>query len=207
VLTALAAELDGLEERGNILVIATTNRLDALDEALLRPGRLGDLKIEVPRPGREAAREIFLKHFKADYCYARNGHGDDLGATRAEIMETVVSRIYAPNAESELATITFRDTKRRTVRAPDIVNGSIIANIARVAGMRAFKRHATTGAEGLLLEDVLQALQDEFAAVVRALTPANCHHHLTDLPQDMDVVKVEPVVRKVSRPHRYLNAV
>ena len=43
VLTAFMAELDGLESRGNVLVIAATNRRDALDPALLRPGRLGDL--------------------------------------------------------------------------------------------------------------------------------------------------------------------
>jgi hypothetical protein len=29
------------------------------------------------------------------------------------------------------------------------------------------------------------------------------HAYLSDLPQDVDVVSVEPVVRKVARPHRY----
>jgi hypothetical protein len=37
------------------------------------------------------------------------------------------------------------------------------------------------------------------------LTTRNAHVYLTDLPQDIDVVSVEPVARKVARPHRYLN--
>jgi len=41
VLTSFMAELDGLESRGNVLVVAATNRREALDPALLRPGRLG----------------------------------------------------------------------------------------------------------------------------------------------------------------------
>ncbi|MDX6611609.1 MAG: hypothetical protein QOD75_795, partial [Blastocatellia bacterium] len=36
--------------------------------------------------------------------------------------------------------------------------------------------------------------------------PANCHQYLSDLPQDIDVVRVEVVRRKVPRPHLYLTA-
>ena len=38
-----------------------------------------------------------------------------------------------------------------------------------------------------------------------ALTPRNAHVYLSDLPQDIDVVAVEPIVRRVAQPHRYLN--
>ena len=66
VANAFMAELNGLEERGNILVVTATNRLDSLDSALTRPGRLGDLKIRIPRPNRKAVRQIFEKHLPAD---------------------------------------------------------------------------------------------------------------------------------------------
>ena len=49
VLTSFMTELDGLEPRGNILVVAATNRRDTIDPALARPGRLGDLVIDIPR--------------------------------------------------------------------------------------------------------------------------------------------------------------
>jgi proteasome-associated ATPase len=51
VQTSFMTELDGLEARGNILVVAATNRREAVDPALLRPGRLGDHIQDIPRPG------------------------------------------------------------------------------------------------------------------------------------------------------------
>lgn len=54
----LLTEMDGLEDRGNILFLAATNRPEALDRAVLRPGRIGE-KIEVPPPDRDARKEIF----------------------------------------------------------------------------------------------------------------------------------------------------
>ncbi len=204
VLTAFMAELDGLESRGNILVIASTNRRDVLDPGLLRPGRLGDVVIEVPRPNRKAASEIFAKHLPEDVPYAENGCGE--GEARQFIIDSAVSRIYAPNGESELAQITFRDGKQRKVKAGDLMNGASIANIARVALERACLRDIEAGSPGLRLEDILHAIADEFEAMAKTLTPANCRNHLQDLPQDIDAVRVEPVRKKVPRSYRYINA-
>jgi hypothetical protein len=41
--------------------------------------------------------------------------------------------------------------------------------------------------------------------VARGITVFNCRQHL-ELPQDLDVVKVEPVARKVTQPQRFLQA-
>jgi len=57
----LLAEMDGFEERGEIRIIAATNRFDMLDRAILRPGRF-DRLIEVPEPNEEGRREIFQIH-------------------------------------------------------------------------------------------------------------------------------------------------
>lgn len=54
----LLSEMDGFEEQSDVRVMAATNRINRLDEAILRPGRF-DRKIEVPLPGPEARREIF----------------------------------------------------------------------------------------------------------------------------------------------------
>jgi len=55
----LLNQLDGFESTNNIKVLMATNRMDILDPALLRPGRI-DRKIEFPNPG-EAARLDILK--------------------------------------------------------------------------------------------------------------------------------------------------
>src|SRR3990172_2343247 len=57
----LLAELDGFKDRGEVRVIAATNRIDMLDPALLRPGRFGR-KIEIPLPEKEGRRAIFVVH-------------------------------------------------------------------------------------------------------------------------------------------------
>jgi len=49
VVNQLLTELDGLESRKDVYVIAATNRLELIDDAMLRPGRLGKL-LYVPLP-------------------------------------------------------------------------------------------------------------------------------------------------------------
>ncbi len=57
----LLAEMDGFEERGQISIIAATNRFDMLDRAILRPGRF-DRLIEVPEPDIEGRTQILSIH-------------------------------------------------------------------------------------------------------------------------------------------------
>ncbi|MBC2747363.1 MAG: proteasome-activating nucleotidase [ANME-2 cluster archaeon] len=57
----LLSELDGFEERGEVKIIAATNRIDLLDPALLRPGRF-DRIIEIPMPDEKGRLEIFKIH-------------------------------------------------------------------------------------------------------------------------------------------------
>jgi transitional endoplasmic reticulum ATPase len=59
VVSQLLTELDGLESNPNVVVLAATNRREALDPALLRPGRL-ESHVEVPLPD-EAARLAVLE--------------------------------------------------------------------------------------------------------------------------------------------------
>ncbi len=57
----LLNQLDGFETTQNIKVIMATNRIDILDPALLRPGRI-DRKIEFPAPNTDARLEILRIH-------------------------------------------------------------------------------------------------------------------------------------------------
>ena len=57
----LLSEMDGFDERGEVRIIAATNRFDMLDEAILRPGRF-DRLIEVPEPDAEGRERILEIH-------------------------------------------------------------------------------------------------------------------------------------------------
>jgi 26S proteasome regulatory subunit T6 len=57
----LLNQLDGFEATNQIKVIMATNRIDCLDQALLRPGRI-DRKIEFPNPGDAGRLQILRIH-------------------------------------------------------------------------------------------------------------------------------------------------
>jgi transitional endoplasmic reticulum ATPase len=61
VVSQLLTELDGLTDSPNLMVLAATNRMDALDPALLRPGRL-ESHVEIPLPDEEARQAIIDVH-------------------------------------------------------------------------------------------------------------------------------------------------
>jgi len=77
----LLSEIDGFDQRGDISIIAATNRFDMLDRAILRPGRF-DRLIEVPEPNHEGRREILRIH-TADMSVAEDVDMDGL-AERTE---------------------------------------------------------------------------------------------------------------------------
>lgn len=63
VVSQLLTELDGLEQLEDVVVIATTNRPDLIDSALLRPGRL-DRHIHVPVPEKKARKAVLEVHME-----------------------------------------------------------------------------------------------------------------------------------------------
>ncbi|MGD0788046.1 MAG: AAA family ATPase [Terracidiphilus sp.] len=201
ILNCFMAELNGLEERGNIVIMAATNRMDSIDPALLRPGRLGDLVLHIPQPNRKAARAILSRHLTSEIPYAANGEGQ--AAAREALLDMAVAQIFSLSTDTELANLTLRDGKRRMVRAADLVSGAQLEAIARGAEERACVRDVEGGPAGITAADMSGAVSDFFITAPRALTPHNARNYLRDLPQDVDVVRVEPAERKVSHPHRY----
>jgi transitional endoplasmic reticulum ATPase len=61
VIAQLLTEMDGLEELKGVTVLAASNRIDMIDPALLRAGRM-DLQIELPKPDEAGRLEIFKVH-------------------------------------------------------------------------------------------------------------------------------------------------
>jgi transitional endoplasmic reticulum ATPase len=81
VVNQLLAELDGMEDLGQVVVMAATNNLDRVDPSLLRPGRFG-VHLYVGLPDEEERAEILAIHLKPD-ALAANIDRDDLIARLA----------------------------------------------------------------------------------------------------------------------------
>jgi vesicle-fusing ATPase len=57
----LLSKIDGVDSLNNILIIGMTNRLDMIDEALLRPGRF-EIHLEIGLPDEKGRKQIFTIH-------------------------------------------------------------------------------------------------------------------------------------------------
>lgn len=63
IVNQLLSKMDGAEKIPNILVIAATNRLDIIDEALLRPGRFS-VQLAIGLPDKDGRKQIFRIHLR-----------------------------------------------------------------------------------------------------------------------------------------------
>lgn len=64
IVSTLLALMDGLDSRGQVVVIGATNRVDAIDPALRRPGRF-DRELYFSLPNKTARREILDIHLQS----------------------------------------------------------------------------------------------------------------------------------------------
>ncbi len=199
---AFLAELDGFVERGNVAVIAATNRKDLLDPALLE--RLSDIEVRVPRPNREAANDIFSIHLPADMPFSPNGNAS--ATTRQSIIDLAVSRFFDPNADNLLCHARFRDGSARAIAARELISGRVIMQVCRDARFKAHYREMKSGESGVQVDDMDQAVQSTILRLSTVLTRHNIHSYLSDLPQDIAISSVEPVSHSLEAPSRYLNA-
>ncbi len=62
-LNQLLVEMDGITSKEGVILLASTNRSDVLDKALLRPGRF-DRHIHIDLPNLVERKEILLQHMK-----------------------------------------------------------------------------------------------------------------------------------------------
>ncbi|MCC6473257.1 MAG: AAA family ATPase, partial [Burkholderiales bacterium] len=197
-LSTWLAELEGFDGRAPCILVAATNRLDMVDAAFR--SRCSE-EIEIPRPRMEAARAIFARHLSAGLPY-RAGRGDGeaggdaAGRLRSRMIDTALAKLYLPNAPGALlATLRFRDGKTRAVYARDLMSGRLIEQICTGARRLAFQRHVEGDPCGLRIEDIDAAADAARERLRATLTPSNAHGYLSDLPQDVGVVAVDPAPR------------
>jgi proteasome-associated ATPase len=194
IVPTLLSELDGLEEEGNtgVILIAATNRPDVLDSAFMRAMRM-DIKIEVPRPGRAAARSIMERYLTPDLLPSNGSTGS--GPSSEELIEQALAQLFAPADDNTVATLVFRDGQRQPILRKDLLSGALLERIISEAQTRALMREidmgAPDGTDGIRAEDLSAALDEAFASEAKILRPHNVRDYLA-LPADRDVVAVQP---------------
>jgi proteasome-associated ATPase len=185
ILATFLSQLDGIKQVANLIVIGATNRADVLDSGLTRPGRLGDVRIRLSAPNRQAARAIVSRYL---------GNGLPLGDDAGRMTETLLSRLYAPQSDyAELVRVTLRDGRKVAVGAKDLVSGALLENLVRSAAEEAAEREMLTGMVGVTEADLMQSLERAMRGLAMTLTPANVRSYTTRLPQDVDPVGLEMV--------------
>ncbi|MCZ7382153.1 MAG: CDC48 family AAA ATPase [Candidatus Methanoperedens sp.] len=131
VVAQLLAVMDGLKARGKVVVIGATNRPNAIDPALRRPGRF-DREIEIGVPDRKARFEILQIHTRgmplADDVklekFADISHGfvgADLAALAREAAMSSIRRVL-PELDLEVQSIPAEILNKMTVTAGDFGN-------------------------------------------------------------------------------------
>ena len=196
VIGTLLAEIDGVEDADGIFIVGATNRLDLIDDALIRHGRLGDRIVDIPRPGREATRAI-LAGLLSDVL---PWHAAEAGAT--EIAEraaaVATSFLHAPEGGAgPILQLTFADGGERTVRARDLVSGALLASSVERAKKRAAARELEGGA-GLQCEDVIEALDQALGAEARKLSDVHVARRALQVPRAGEITRVDlPIERQV----------
>lgn len=66
IVTTMLAMMDGLENRGDVIVIGATNRIDSIDPALRRPGRF-DKELYFPLPTDKVTLNNYAKLYLCSY--------------------------------------------------------------------------------------------------------------------------------------------
>jgi cell division protease FtsH len=108
-LNQLLVEMDGFEDRGDLIVIAASNRLDGLDPALLRPGRF-DRQVLVGAPdlrGRQQILKVHTRHKPVDEVDLEMVARRTVGLTGADLA----------NLCNEAAIYAGREARDRIVQA------------------------------------------------------------------------------------------
>ncbi|MDP6775668.1 MAG: AAA family ATPase [Candidatus Latescibacteria bacterium] len=166
VVPMFCSEMDGIESLQDVIIILASNRPDLIDPAILRPGRI-DRKIKVVRPeeagGREIVRIYLTPDLPIDPEEVRR-HGNDVERAVESLVDRTVSEVYARRDDTRFLEVALRSNRREVLHRGDLCSGAILESIVRRAKEVAIRRSIASGeAEGISMDDLLQAIETEYA--------------------------------------------
>ena len=141
VVSQLLTEIDGIEETRGVVTLATTNRPDMLDPALMRPGRF-DIHIRVDPPDAAARQEILAVHTRGQPLAA----DVDLAALSAETEGCSGADLAGICREAGMEAI-----RRLIVQTPDGKHDPSKLTITKADMYTALARNVGRGSVGALL--------------------------------------------------------
>ena len=164
IVPQLLAEIDGVEHLRNVIVVGASNRQDLIDPAILRPGRL-DVKVKIERPDAAAAVDIFNKYMTADLPIHESELSQDGGDKQAAVdrmIAAAVEEMYNLGEENRFLEVTYANGDKEVLYFKDFSSGAMIESVVRRAKKLALKRYIKTSEKGINLDDVLNAVREEF---------------------------------------------
>src|SRR5262245_13009221 len=161
IVPQLLAEIDGVEGLKNVIVIGASNRQDLIDPAILRPGRL-DVKIKIERPDRASAADIFRKYLTPEIPLAASEIRGDARTTIDGMIDVTIEAMYSLSEENRFLEVTYANGDKEVLYFKDFASGAMIESVVRRAKKLALKRYIGGGPKGVMTDDMITAVREEF---------------------------------------------
>jgi len=164
IVPQLLAEIDGVEHLKNVIVIGASNRQDLIDPAILRPGRL-DVKIKIERPDQSGAADIFNKYMTTQLPIHESEireNGGDAQAAVDRMIQATIEEMYSLEEENRFLEVTYANGDKEVLYFKDFSSGAMIESVVRRAKKLALKRYIQLSEKGIKVEDLLNAVREEF---------------------------------------------
>ena len=164
IVPQLLAEIDGVEHLKNVIVIGASNRQDLIDPAILRPGRL-DVKIKIERPDQLGAADIFNKYMTTQLPIHESEIRESAGDAQAAVdrmIQATIEEMYSLEEENRFLEVTYANGDKEVLYFKDFSSGAMIESVVRRAKKLALKRYIQLSEKGIKVEDLLNAVREEF---------------------------------------------
>ncbi len=211
VVAQLLTLMDGLEARGQVIVIGATNRPDAVDPALRRPGRF-DREIEIGVPDKEGRKEILQIHTRGMPIEPDYSRGEVLRVLEElekderfdkKRIKEIRNRVDRAKDEGEIKEILkedeeiFREVKSRLIdrmfdELAELTNGFVgadLAALAKEAAMHALRERMERGEIDIeaeeIPEEVIESLvvtKRDFMEALKIIEPSAMREVLVEVP-------------------------
>ncbi len=208
VVAQLLALMDGLEARGDVIVIGATNRPDAIDPALRRPGRF-DREIEIGVPDREGRKEILQIHTRGMPIEPDYNKNDVLKVLRqmkeeGKNVDRFIEKVEKATSEEEIINALkedeniFNEVRNRLIdlmleELADLTVGFVgadLAALAKEAAMHALRKRIESGEIDVEAEEIpeevlenLKVTKEDFLEALKLIEPSAMREVLVEVPK------------------------
>jgi len=211
-LETFLVEMDGMVQEvavdppAHLLVVGMTNRPERIDDAIKRPGRLGDEVIEIPDLDMAGAEQVCLVYARA----ARLPWLLDDVVSHGVTHDEIVRRFLRPAVRAVFNAVILRymnDTQKKF----EVTAGQVLAAVHYRKAMNVAKNRAANrrlrgvGVQAIAYEDVVEGLLDTALSVAHQMQ-SDPHMLVRHLKIKIPVVRVDAVSRDELQDHHFVRS-